>query len=341
MQAWVKENKLLFKQQSRTSREVLDTRCVWYLYLKSDEIIGVGECAPIFGLSNETPSMVKQALDDIIADPEYFINDISALDNISSVKFALETALLDLENGGKQVIFKSEFTQGKSSIPINGLVWMNNFEQMIMEIEKKISEGFKCIKLKVGAIDFESEISMIKHIRKQYSEDEIIIRLDANGGFLNSEAFIKLNRLSELNIHSIEQPIKSGSWAEMSTICENSPLPIALDEELIRINKIEDKKLLLDLINPHFLVLKPSLHGGFSGCNEWITLAEDKNIKWWVTSYLESNIGLNAIAQWLATKQFHGHQGLGTGKLYTNNIDSPLFIRGEHLMYNPNKFFKL
>lgn len=333
MKATIRKHELLFKEKAQTSRETLSTRTVWYLQLEENGIVGVGECAPLFGLSHETPEDVENILDDIRNDPRYFIENLHLLNAIPSAKFALETAWLDWESGGTGKLFDSPFLTGDVGIPINGLIWMNDASTMLAQIDQKLEAGFTCIKLKIGAINFNEELELIKHIRQRYSAEQVTIRVDANGGFHPSEALDKLQQLAAYNLHSIEQPIKAGNWGKLSELCENSPLPIALDEELIGISKTEDKELLLDLVNPSFLVIKPSLHGGISGCNEWIALAEARNIGWWITSYLESNVGLQAIAQWAATKELKGHQGLGTGGLFTNNSPSPLFIEGERLCY--------
>ncbi len=331
------KHKLIFTQPAKTSRETLRVRSVWIIKLEEDGVVGMGECAPLFGLSKETKQQVIDALDDICSNPAHFIEHISELNELPSVKFALESAWLDLQNGGKQIYFKSSFTESNCSIPINGLVWMGDIEHMKNQIEDKISRGFACIKLKIGSHNFEDELSIIKQVRKLYSPEQITIRVDANGAFAFDEAQGKLEQLAKLKLHSIEQPIAAGNWSKLSKLCASSPLPIALDEELIGIHKLEDKCLLLDLVSPQYLILKPSLHGGFSGCDEWISLAEERGIRWWVTSYLESNIGLNAIAQWVATKKVSFHQGLGTGLLYTNNFDTPLLINGEFLQYSKLK----
>jgi len=234
-------------------------------------------------------------------------------------------------------LFYSEFTKGKQSIPINGLVWMGDKEFMKRQIKEKLAAGFSCIKMKIGAIDFETEIDLLKSIRKEFSATEIELRVDANGGFTPKNALEKLKRLSELEIHSIEQPIKQGQFEEMAMLCEKTPLPIALDEELIGVFSIERKRKIIQTIQPQFIILKPSLVGGFKGSEEWIELANSHNIAWWITSALESNVGLNAIAQWTFTLNNTMPQGLGTGGLYTNNFDSPLEIQKGSLHYNNSK----
>jgi len=339
MIAYFKKYELQFKQPAGTSRGVLNTRTVWYLYVEENGRTGLGECAPLPGLSKETPEQIDYLIEDVCSDPMHFFENEELLLDYPSLRFALETALRDLQNGGKRILYPSAFTEGQVGIPINGLIWMGEAETMRQQIETKLSAGYRCIKLKIGAIDFEKELSLLQAIRERFSPEQITLRVDANGGFLVDEAREKLERLAELQLHSIEQPIVAGRWADLAKLCEDTPLPIALDEELIGLNKREDKELLLDMVRPQYLVLKPSLHGGISGCDEWIELAEDRNVGWWITSYLESNIGLNAIAQWAFTKNVQMHQGLGTGQLFTNNIESPLEIRGEQLWFDSTKGF--
>lgn len=339
MIAYFKKYELHFKEAAGTSRGVLNTRTVWYLFLEENGRTGLGECAPLPGLSKETPKQIDYLIEDVCSDPVHYAENEELLLDYPSLRFALETALLDLQNGGNRILFPSAFTEGKAGIPINGLIWMGEPAKMQEQIEAKLASGFRCLKLKIGAIDFETELKLLQSIRERFSPEQVILRVDANGAFKIDEAREKLERLAVLQLHSIEQPIAAGRWAEMAKLCGPPPLPIALDEELIGLNKREDKELLLDMVRPQYLVLKPSLHGGIAGCNEWIELAEDRNIGWWITSYLESNIGLNAIAQWAFTKNVSMHQGLGTGQLFNNNIDSPLEIRGEQLWFEPNRKF--
>jgi len=341
MKVRYKKYELLFKKPAGTSRGIYKQRTVWFLILYENGKSGIGECAPLPGLSKETPEQVEFFLNKISSNPETYINQPSQLNKVSSVKFALETALLDIKSGGKQIIFPSEFTNGEKGILINGLIWMGDFNTMKAQIDEKINTGFNCIKLKVGAINFEDEKKLLQSIRQKYSDELLTLRVDANGAFSPEEAPLKLEEFAKLNIHSIEQPIAAGKWEEMSNLCENSPIPIALDEELIGINERVKKEELLDTIMPQFLILKPSLHGGISGCDEWIELANNRNIDWWITSYLESNIGLNAISQWAFTKNKKIPQGLGTGQLFINNIDSPLEIKKEKLWYNSKQNFDL
>jgi len=341
MIGYFKKYELQFKEPAGTSRGVLNMRTVWYLYVEENGQTGLGECAPLPGLSKETPEQIDFMIEDVCSDPMYFAQNKELLLDYPSLRFALETALLDLGNGGNRILFPSAFTKGDVGIPINGLIWMDDAETMRKQIESKLIMGFQCLKLKIGAIDFEEELGLLYSIRERFSPSQITLRVDANGAFKVDEALQKLGRLAELQLHSIEQPIAPGRWAVMAKLCDETPIPIALDEELIGINKREDKELLLDMVRPQFLVLKPSLLGGFAGCDEWIELAEDRRIGWWITSYLESNIGLNAIAQWTFTKNVKLHQGLGTGQLFTNNVESPLEIEGEELWFDPSVRFGL
>ena len=339
MNARVIEYKLQFKRPAGTSRGVLNHRRVWYLVLEKEGRIGVGECAPLPGLSAETIPEVEQVLAALAADPDGFCAQADQERMPSSVRFALETALGDLEQAGTQILFPSGFTRGEKGILINGLIWMGEVSFMKEQVRQKLDSGWRCIKLKIGALQFEEELAILKDIRSEYSADDVILRVDANGGFSPDQVLDRLGQLAELGIHSIEQPIAKGQWQHMAGLCRKSPLDIAFDEELIGITKREEKIRLLDTLSPHYLVLKPSLHGGMKGCDEWIELADARGIGWWVTSYLESDLGLNAIAQWTFLKQTHLHQGLGTGKLFTNNLDSPLEIRGEQLFFDPGKRF--
>lgn len=332
---------LLFKRPAGTSRGVYKSRWVWYIFINENGKCGIGECAPLPGLSKESPEEVEQLLIDICANPEIIVQQPELYQSVSSVKFAMETALLDLKQGASQILFPSKLTLGEKGIPINGLIWMGELGFMKAQIQEKLDAGFSCLKLKIGALNFGEELELLKAIRKEYSADNLILRVDANGAFSKQEVLEKLEKLADLNIHSIEQPIAAGQCEAMAKLCAKSLLPIALDEELIGINKLLEKERLLDEIKPQYLILKPSLHGGFSGCDQWIKLAESRNIGWWITSYLESNIGLNAIAQWTFKKNVTLYQGLGTGQLFTNNFDSPLEIRTDKLWYNPEKEFHL
>lgn len=341
MKAQFKKYTLQFHRPAGTSRGTYNKRESWFVFLEENGITGIGECAPLPGLSLENPKEMDAKLTELCANIDSVSKNINYLSGWPSIQFGLETALLDLKNGGKRSIFKSNFSKGKQGIPINGLIWMGKPEYMQQQIREKLEQGFRCIKIKIGAIDFETELELLKGIRKEFSSDEITLRVDANGAFTPGDALEKLKRLADLEIHSIEQPIAVRQWEQLAELCEISPLPIALDEELIGITNGDKKQELLNLIKPSFLVLKPSLHGGIAGCDEWIDLAEKAGVNWWITSYLESNIGLNAIAQWTATKPITMEQGLGTGKLFTNDFDSPLTILKDKLWHSPNNHWQI
>jgi L-alanine-DL-glutamate epimerase-like enolase superfamily enzyme len=251
-----------------------------------------------------------------------------------SIQFGLEQAFLSLQSENKFQLFPSEFCKGKESITINGLVWMGDQQFMKKQIQEKLNSGFSCIKMKIGAIDFDAEVALLKTIRKEFSSNEIELRVDANGAFKPKNALEKLKTLSELDLHSIEQPIKQGQLPEMALLCENTPLPIALDEELIGVFSTQEKQEVIKMVKPQFIILKPSLVGGFGGTTEWIDIAKKNNVDWWITSALESNIGLNAIAQFTHTLKNKLPQGLGTGGLFTNNFESPLEVKNGTLHYN-------
>ena len=325
IQARYSKKTFQFKRPSGTSRGVLTEKHAWFIEvwnIETPSIIGIGECSIIPGLSPDFENFehYENKLNRVCLD----INE--DLEKWPSIKFGIECALLDLNNGGKGIIFKNNFTSGDRKIPINGLIWMGEKAFMEEQIKEKISLGFSTIKMKIGSIDFETEFNLLKSIREKYSKNEITLRVDANGAFSPSDAYDKLEKLSSLNIHSIEQPIKAGQFKEMKNLCSKSSLKIALDEELIGINTIEEKINLLNTIDPPFIILKPSLHGGLSGCREWISLAEERDIDWWITSALESNIGLDAICQFVGEYNNQLPQGLGTGSLYVNNIDSDLIV---------------
>lgn len=324
---------LQFKFPAGTSRGVLLHKPSSFLVLEQDGLTGIGECSTIPDLSIDPMEFYEQKLNEVCK----WINDGNNPENIDlsafpSIAFGLETALLDLKANGSKKLFPSDFTEGKTGIPINGLVWMGDKEFMQKQITEKIAAGYQCIKLKVGALDFETELEIIAGIRRHFSPEEIEIRLDANGGFTPEDALKKLEKLAVYHIHSIEQPIKQGQLDAMADICKHSPIPIVLDEELIGV-KSADKELIIEKTKPAYIILKPSLLGGFKQSEEWIRLAEKHQVKWWVTSALEANIGLNAIAQWTYTLNSALPQGLGTGQLYHNNIPSPLEIRDAKLFY--------
>ncbi len=342
MRASIIPYNLKFKQAAGTSRGILYEKESWFIVLESNGIRGIGECSLIPGLSPENRNLYESELDWLVENTNAIESWISVKGNLfPSIKFGIETALADLNSGGKQLFEQDEFTSGRSGIPINGLIWMGDADFMRDQVRIKIEEGFHCIKIKVGAIDFEEEISLLKLIRKQFDAKTIEIRLDANGAFNPKTAMEKLKRLSEFDIHSIEQPIRPGLIASMTSLCEKSPIPVALDEELIGLYDKNRQFELLNLIKPAYIILKPSLIGGLQQANQWIALAESLDVGWWATSALESNIGLNVIAQWAFSTKNPMHQGLGTGQLYTNNFESPLEIRHGCLYHNPSASWNL
>ena len=333
----IEKKELHFKQPAGTSRGVYMTRKIWLVTLSDGEHQGVGECAPLPDLSCDAlPDETYEAklhhfCQNLCQTGEL---DTDALRDYPSMLFGLETALLSLRTIHSSLLFDTPFSRGEEGIPINGLVWMGSHDEMLQRLEEKLEKGFRCVKLKIGAIDFEQELDLIRRIRDRFSFHEVELRLDANGAFQYEEALYKLELLSQYAIHSIEQPIKQGQWAYMAELCRESPLPIALDEELIGVNDPEMKAHMLRIIKPRYIILKPSLHGGMMGCREWIAAAREQGIGSWITSALESNIGLNAIAQF-ASAVYGPHislpQGLGTGQLFTDNIPLPLTIRGDSL----------
>lgn len=327
-----------FKQPAGTSRGIYTTRKSWYLYLTDDEEpdrAGIGECAPLPCLSCDDVPDYKQRLAEACRRFEECGEiDAESLRSYPSVLFGLETALRHFEKRNL-ALWDTPFSRGETGIPINGLIWMGDYNRMLEQIEMKMQAGFRCIKLKIGAIHFEEELDLLRRIRNRFSANEIELRVDANGAFSPVETRKKLERLARLDLHSIEQPIRAGQWEEMARLTAETPLPIALDEELIGCNTPEEKEKLLAAIRPQFIILKPSLHGGIRGGKEWIDEAEKQQIGWWITSALESNIGLNAIAQWCATFPNPLPQGLGTGALFTDNVEVPLCIRKDCLWFNP------
>lgn len=335
MKATYHKYSLDFKRPSGTSRGVMTTKETWFIKLKSDDKIGVGECGILRGLSiDDRPdyeAKLKWVCENIDSGLDHLLN---ALVEFPSIHFGLETAFKSLESEDQFQLFPSDFTKGKGAIPINGLVWMGNEDFMRIQIKEKIEAGFDCIKLKIGAIDFQTELNILKSIRKEFSVSDIELRVDANGAFSPEDALGKLKQLSEYQLHSIEQPIKPKQFEEMARLCDITPLPIALDEELIGVFSEGDKQDVLQTIKPHYIILKPSLVGGFSGSQQWIDRAENLNINWWITSALESNVGLNAISQWTYTLKNKMPQGLGTGSLYTNNFPSPLKVKNGTLRYD-------
>ena len=332
----IEERVLHFKQPAGTSRGVYTERKIWLVKMTDRDAVGIGECAPLPKLScDDIPhyaEVLRRFCDEVERSGQL---DTEALRDYPSMLFGLETAMLSFA----KTQHSTPFSKGKVGIPINGLVWMGTYEEMKERIEQKLAQGFHCIKLKIGAIDFDAELELIKKIRERFSHQEVELRVDANGAFPFDEALYKLELLSQYALHSIEQPIKAGQWANMAELCRESPLPIALDEELIGVNDPDQKRQMLNIIRPRYIILKPSLHGGMMGVREWIDIANDMDIGSWITSALESNIGLNAIAQFCA--DVYGDnipmpQGLGTGQLFTDNIPMPLEIRGDKLWISKN-----
>lgn len=326
---------LHFKQPAGTSRGTYLTRNVWYIVATDGNNNGIGECAPLPNLSSDhiTDAQYTATLQQMCKIVEQNNGILpQALRNYPSMLFGFETALQQLQTNSF-VLWPSDFTQGKKGIQINGLIWMGSYDEMLSRIEEKRQAGFRCVKLKIGAINFEQELDLIRHIRSTFSQRDIELRVDANGAFAPADAMHKLEQLAHFDIHSIEQPIRAKQWAQMAQLCHNTPLPIALDEELIGVNSTEQKEELLSTIAPQYIILKPSLHGALCGCDEWIQLSEKQHIGWWITSALESNIGLNAIAQWCATKHPSIPQGLGTGALFTSNFSLPLNISTDNMFF--------
>lgn len=326
-----KQYLLEFKQASGTSRGVLTTKETYILEITKGDKKGIGECGIFRGLSYEDipeyEEMLQWLCDNINENKKFLRKELL---HFPSIWFGYEQAMLNLKNG-EDLYFPSDFSEGYSSIKINGLIWMGDADFMKQQIEEKIDQGFHCLKLKIG-VDWKAEKEILKQLRQNFSPDELELRVDANGGFSFEEAKVVLEELADLGIHSIEQPIAAGNIDDMATLCRSTPTPIALDEELIGILNFEDKKNLLEKIQPQYIILKPSLVGGFSGTDEWISFAERLKIGWWITSALESNIGLNAIAQYTFTKNPKIPQGLGTGGLFTNNLETRLVLHGDQLL---------
>jgi o-succinylbenzoate synthase len=326
---------LQFKRPSGTSRGVLNEKETWFIILEDNGKKGIGECGILRGLSADDrldyEEKLKWTCDNIHLGKDSLWE---ALLEFPSIQFGIEMAFQSLASENPFMLFASAFTQGKQNININGLVWMGDEEFMRQQIEEKLAQGFHCIKLKIGAIDFQKELDLLRFIRQNFDADTIEIRVDANGAFDENKTLYKLNQLSGYHIHSIEQPIKKNNTDRMAELCKTTPIPIALDEELIGVFLHEEKEKLLQKIKPQYIVLKPSFVGGFRGTKEWIDLAKKHQIGWWITSALESNIGLNAIAQWTFLQNNSMPQGLGTGGLYTNNFDCPLEIKKGQLVYN-------
>ena len=327
---------LNFKRPSGTSRGVLTSKETFFLVIEQGDKKGIGECNLFRGLSADDVPNYEAKLQWV--EQHLHLGEKALLEELKtfpSIQFGVEQAFRSVAAPQWYELFPSNFTKGKDAIPINGLIWMGSPDFMKAQIKEKLAQGFRCIKMKIGAIDFEEEYLILKALRNEFSASDIEIRVDANGAFQANEALRYLERLATLQLHSIEQPIRAGQWEAMAELCEQTPLPIAFDEELIGIFTREEKQRLLREIQPQYIILKPSLTGGYSGSEEWITLAETLGIGWWVTSALESNIGLNAIAQWTYTLHSSMPQGLGTGTLYTNNIPFPLYVENGHIGFNP------
>ena len=337
-----------FRFEAGTSRGILTHKDTWFVKVydaDNPSVFGLGECGPLIGLSTDDLPNFDEDLQKIVAafnryDVEVFTWNLSLIidqlipNQYPSIRFGIETALHDFLNGGKRIIFDNEFSRGQQAIAINGLIWMGNKDFMLTQIEEKLASGYTTLKMKVGALDFEQECELLALIRQRYSAEQITLRLDANGAWAPEEAKQKLERLASFSIHSIEQPIKPQQPEALAALCAASPVPIALDEELIGVIDYMQKLRLLKKLKPQYIVLKPTLLGGFQHCREWIEVANRLKIKWWITSALESNIGLNAVSQFAATFNNTLPQGLGTGQLYYNNIASPLVIEQGTLRYN-------
>ncbi len=341
MKATLSSRLLHFKQPAGTSRGVYTDHLSYYVTLRHDGLTGVGECSFLPDLSCD--AMPGERYMELLGEALCVVEQTGAipyemLRPYPSMLFGVETAFAQIRAKGSTALSQTPFARGEEGITINGLVWMGSFEEMIDRLEEKLRAGFRCVKLKIGAIDWDREVALIRHVRDHFPPEQIQLRVDANGGFTPENAMQRLETLSRFSIHSIEQPIRQHQWRQMARLCRHTPLPIALDEELIGVNGLTEKEQLLDTIQPQYIVLKPSLHGGARGTREWVRLARERGIGSWVTSALESNIGLNAVAH-LCADIYGPHitmpQGLGTGMLYTNNLEMPLEIRGEKLWYAP------
>jgi o-succinylbenzoate synthase len=338
MKATFKKYLLHFKRPGGTSRGILTTKETWFLVLEQEGRLGVGECGLFRGLSyDDVPGYEEKC--QWVADHIHLGLEplLAKLMDFPSLQFGLEQAFLSLQSQHPFALFDSPFLREGAPIPINGLIWMGDTGFMKSQIDEKLEQGFSCLKLKIGALDFMEELRLLEAIRSNFSPEEIELRVDANGAFAPGDALGKLKELAPYQLHSIEQPIPQGHWESMKALCAASPLPIALDEELIGIAHVTQKEELLKMVQPQYIILKPSLVGGFGGSQEWINLAEKYTIGWWVTSALESNIGLNAIAQWTATLGNKMPQGLGTGALFSNNVESPLHVAQGGLYYKRAK----
>lgn len=338
MKATYHKYMLKFKRPSGTSRGIMTEKETWFIVLEENGKKGIGECGILRGLSADDRDDYEEKLKWVCQNIHLGETILwEKLIEFPSIQFGIEMAFLSLKSENPYLLFPSDFTDNSKSIAINGLVWMGEEAFMKEQIEEKLAQGFTCIKLKIGAIDFEKELQLLGFIRSHFSEKQVEIRVDANGAFSSDEALDKINQLSGFKLHSIEQPVQKSNTDRMAELCKTTPFPIALDEELIGVFSLEEKEALLQKIMPQYIILKPSFIGGFRGTQEWITLAEKYNIGWWITSALESNVGLNAIAQWVFLQNSNMPQGLGTGALYTNNFDCPLEVLNGQLWYNNSK----
>ncbi|HQQ01996.1 MAG TPA: o-succinylbenzoate synthase [Bacteroidales bacterium] len=335
--------KLIFEKPAGTSRGTLITKDSYFLLLFDEDnpqTVGIGECSLLPHLSPDIRPEFYEKLQYLCNSPQ-LVEQVGFFNGFPALQMAYETAMLDLSGGGNRILFPSDFVKGKKSIPINGLIWMSEPEEMKRQVDEKLMQGFRVLKLKIGANCFEDELDVLRYIRETYASLPIEIRLDANGAFQPAEALRKLEILSKYDIHSIEQPIKPKQTLALAEICHKSPIPIALDEELIGMENDDEKLRILEEIHPQYIVLKPSLLGGFLATKQWIELCDKFQIHWWITSALEANIGLNALAQFASTLDNPLVMGLGTGSLYLNNFDSPLTIIHDRLSFIPNKKWDL
>lgn len=342
MEAFYLRYQMNFIRPVGTSRGQMAYKETWFLTLNDGAQTGIGECGMFRGLSIDDRPDYEEKLQwvcDHIHWGEAALYE--ALHDFPSIQFGLEMAFRSLRSTHPALLFPSEFTEGKAAIPINGLVWMGDTSFMHRQLLDKIQAEYRCVKMKIGALDFQQELGLLSFLRSQFNAEKLEIRVDANGAFAPEEALSKLKQLAVYELHSIEQPIAPKQWEVMRTLCQDSPIPIALDEELIGVSGRAAKKELLETLRPQYIILKPTLVGGFRGSLEWIELAESMGIGWWITSALESNVGLNAIAQWTYTLQSSRPQGLGTGALYANNFDCPLEVVGDQLCYRPEKYWGL
>jgi o-succinylbenzoate synthase len=326
---------LNFKQPAGTSRGVLKTKETWLIIIEANGKKGIGECGLLRGLSVDDVPNYEEKLKYVCTNIHLGLEKLyTELKHYPSIQFGLEMAFKSLNSPNPFEIFPSQFTKGNDSININGLIWMGDATFMKTQIKEKLNAGFSCLKLKIGAIDFDTELSLLKSIRNEFTVNDIELRVDANGAFAPQEALEKLKKLSQFDLHSIEQPIAVNQWDDMAYLCQQTPIPIALDEELIGVFERTKKDELLKHIKPQYIILKPSFIGGFQGTQSWIDATEKQQIGYWITSALESNVGLNAIAQFAYNLNLTMPQGLGTGSLFTNNFDSPLQVKNGKLHYN-------